>query len=158
MRDDTWLFSKLDYIWDRYFADIPQENDVIIKFGRKARCRLGSIKQENKTVFDLADNKRKTVITINGLFRHPLIPEYVIDATIAHELCHYAHGFSSPLEKKYASPHQGGVVTEEMKSRGLADILLKQKKWLKDFWPQYVKVHTKPVKRRRRVGIVIKWI
>lgn len=158
MRDDTWLFSKLDEIWDQYFSDIPQDNDVVIKFGRKARCRLGSIKQETKTVFDLADKKRKTIITINGLFRNPVVPEYVVEATIAHELCHYAHGFSSPLEKKYASPHQGGIVTREMKDRGLTEILSKQKKWLKDFWPQYIKEHTRPPKRRRRARIVIKWI
>jgi len=46
MRDDGWLFQKLDEIWDGHFSDIPQNNDVVIKFGRKARQRLGSIKQE----------------------------------------------------------------------------------------------------------------
>src|SRR3972149_10983940 len=45
MRDDNFLQQRLDHIWDRYFSDIEQRNDVRIQFGRRARSRLGSIKQ-----------------------------------------------------------------------------------------------------------------
>ncbi len=159
MRDDKWLFQKLDEIWDNHFPDISQNNDVVIKFGRKARQRLGSIKQETKTHSDLLNKNRKTIITINGLFKDLEIPEYVVTATIAHEMCHYAHGFSSPLEQKFESPHLGGVVTKEMKLRGFEKELKLQKKWLKDIWPDYIKEKMPATRtRRRRRRVIIKWI
>lgn len=152
MRDDKWLFARLDEVWDKYFPDVPQDNDVRIIWGRKARTRLGSIKRgEQRT-----GKHPETVITINSLFRDPKIPEYVVVGTIAHELSHYAHGFHSPLERKFRNPHEGGVVTAEMKSRGLAEILKKQKRWIRENWRDYVSAQMKPTKRRRR--IIIKWI
>jgi len=160
MRDDTWLFEKLDELWDGHFSDIPQHNDVVIKFGRKARQRLGSIKQETRSRLDLLNKNRKTIITINGLFRDVRVPEYVVISTIAHEMCHYAHGFSSPLDQKHPHPHYGGVVTKEMKDRGFGEILKKQKKWLKEVWPEYLekKMPAKPRRRRARRRVLIKWI
>lgn len=158
-RDDAWLFQRLDEIWDGHFSDIPQHNDVVIKFGRKARQRLGSIKQEMKSVKDLANKNRKTIIIINGLFKDSAVPEYVVTATIAHEMCHYAHGFSSPLEQKHSYPHYGGIVTKEMKLRGFEKEIKLQKKWLKEIWPKYLegKMSYKPRQRRRR-RVVTKWI
>lgn len=159
MRDDKWLFQKLDELWDGHFSDIPQNNDVVIKFGRKARQRLGSIKQETKTRRDLLNKNRKTIITINGLFRDLTIPEYVVTTTIAHEMCHYAHGFSSPLEQKHPHPHYGGVVTKEMKARGFTKELAMQKKWLKVEWPQVLKEKMPASRpRRHRKRVLIKWI
>lgn len=159
MRDDKWLFQKLDELWDGHFSDIPQHNDVVIKFGRKARQRLGSIKQETKTHLDLLNKNRKTIITINGLFRDEKVPEYVVITTIAHEMCHYAHGFSSPLEQRHPHPHYGGVVTKEMKVRGFTKELAMQKKWLKEMWPEYLKekMPQRRVQRHRR-RVLIKWI
>ena len=49
---------------------------------------------------------------------HELIPEYVIDTTVAHELVHYMHGFFSPHQRLYKHPHKGGIVTKELKKRG----------------------------------------
>ncbi|RJO60944.1 hypothetical protein C4544_04215 [candidate division WS5 bacterium] len=159
MRDDKWLFQKLDEIWDRHFSDVPQNNDVLIKFGRRAKQRLGSIKQETKNRKDLLNKNRKTIITINGIFKDEEIPEYVVIATIAHEMCHYTHGFSSPLEQKFPNPHQGGIVTKEMKARGFDKELKLQKKWLKDVWPEYIKekMPARQVRRRRR-RVIVKWI
>lgn len=160
MRDDKWLFQKLDELWDGHFSDIPQHNDVVIEFGRKARQRLGSIKQETKTHLDLLNKNRKTIITINGLFKDEKVPEYVVTATIAHEMCHYAHGFSSPLERKFSNPHQGGIVTKEMKARGFTKELALQKKWLKEMWPEYLKekMSAARVRRLSRRRVLIKWI
>lgn len=159
MRDDKWLFQKLDELWDGHFSDIPQNNDVVIYFGRKARQRLGSIKQETKTRRDLLNKNRKTIITINGLFKDLVVPEYVVTTTIAHEMCHYAHGFSSPLEQRFSNPHQGGVVTKEMKARGFTKELATQKKWLKDEWPEILKEKMPASRsRRRRKRVLIKWI
>lgn len=163
MRDDKWLFHKLDQVWDEYFPDVPQENDVRIVWGRRAKTRLGSIKLDVKDMRQRIGGKEHpaTIITINSLFKDPAIPEFVVTATIAHELSHYAHGFNSPLERKYQTPHAGGVVHYEMHSRGLSDVLKKQKKWLRENWREYILKNlpqktVKPKKKLRRV--IIKWI
>jgi hypothetical protein len=153
MRDDKWLFEKLDEVWDNYFSDVPQDNDVRIVWGRRARTRLGSIKPGEKR-----GGHRETIITINSLFKDKFIPEYVILGTIAHELTHYAHGFHSPIEQKFATPHAGGIIHQELHQRGLGDLHKKQKKWLKENWREYVLKKMKPPKRRKRRKVIIKWI
>jgi hypothetical protein len=142
-RDEAWLQQTLDKIWDNYFEDVPQENDVRIIFGRRARRRLGSI--------SLDPNDHKTsLITMNGLFRNETIPEFVVEATIVHELTHYAHGFNSPLNQAQAHPHAGGVMRREFVERGLLDLYMAQKKWLKDNWPKVLdrELPSKPGMRR----------
>lgn len=125
MRDDNWLLSRLDHLWSAYFADIPQINPVHIRFGRFARLRFGSIKMHPKT--------KKTYITITGMFRDEKIPAGVVDHTIAHELCHYAHGFSSPHSRLHRFPHEGGVVTRELEKRGLIHLVRVYKEWIKEY-------------------------
>lgn len=175
MRDDKWLFARLDMIWDEHFSDVPQHNNVKIVWGRKAKNRFGSIKQErNNKIFILnsknlnkiknsSQNSRNhpdSIITINSLFKDEKIPDYVIDATIGHELCHYTHGFNSPLEKMFENPHQGGVVDKEMCKRGMENILKKQKKWVKENWRDYVieKMPNAIKPRKAKRKIIIKWI
>src|SRR2546422_575509 len=85
-RDDAWLLSRLDSLWENYFSQVQQVNPVFIKFGRYSRFRLGSIRLDRHT--------KQSYITITGMFKDPKIPVEVVDHTIAHELCHYAHGFS----------------------------------------------------------------
>jgi len=226
IRDDNFLQGRLDDIWDRYFADIEQTNDVVIRFGRKARTRLGSIKQstinskqlageisnnksqitnksqiskpkkhqgchseldsesighrsqippllsfgradkfgmtkaKNKTGFwykprttNIRNSKQNpTIITINGLFKDKFVPEFIIDSVIAHEMVHYAHGFASPHEKKYATPHAGGIIKKEMAERGLEDLFILQKKWLKKNWKDFIakKIPKKTIRHRKR--------
>lgn len=130
-RDNAWLQLLLDDIWDRHFSDVPQDNVVRIEFGRRARTRLGSIKRDRGEL-DV------TVITMNGLFKDPEIPELIIRATIAHELVHYAHGFHSPLPQKYRHPHAGGIMEAEYKLRGLYEQHIRQKRWLKTDWAKYL--------------------
>jgi len=134
-RDNNWLKERLKYLWQRYFSDISIINKITIKFGRPARTRLGSIKPGRK----LGD--QHSIITMNGYFRDPEIPEFVVDAVIAHEFMHYAHGFASPHEKAYNHPHKGGVVNWDMKERGLDDILKLEKRWLKENWRKYILSH-----------------
>ena len=131
-RDNAWLQQVLDKIWDNYFSDVPQVNDVKITFGRRAKRRLGSIS------LDPAD-MTTSLITINRLFEDPAIPEYVVEATIVHELTHYAHGFNSPLDQAQAHPHAGGVMRREFAERGLLDLYLQQKRWLKANWAEVIK-------------------
>lgn len=147
-RDNLWLQSLLDDIWDRHFADVPQNNVVRIEFGRRARTRLGSIKR-NATAVD------ETIITMNGLFKLDELPELIVRGTIAHELVHYAHGFHSPLPQKYRHPHAGGIVEREYKLRGLFEQHVHQKRWLKSNWPQFLETHL-PSRKRRQKSVVVK--
>jgi len=141
-RDNGWLQGVLDKIWDNYFADVPQENDVRIEFGRRAKRRLGSIS------LDPRDGKTSLII-MNGIFKDPAIPEFVVEATIVHELTHYAHGFNSPLEQAQAHPHAGGVMRREFAERGLLDLYLQQKRWLKENWAGVVERELSSVRAKR---------
>lgn len=127
MRDEAWLHQLLDDTWDGYFGDIPQDNIVRIRFGRKAKTRLGSIALDRH-------EPDVSIITLNGLFRDPAIPQYVVQATLVHELTHYAHGFNSPHDQKQKHPHAGGIMKREFEERGAGELYKQQKQWLKDNW------------------------
>ncbi len=127
-RDQEWLENMLADIWLRHFDDVPQSNEVLIKWGRKARRRLGSISLDH-------NDSLTSIIAVNRIFQDLDVPEYVIKATIVHEMTHYAHGFNSPITQKYSHPHSGGVIRQEFADRGLEDLYIKQKKWLKANWP-----------------------
>ena len=146
-RDDHWLLSRLDQLWSNHFPDVDQKNKVFIKFGRVAKYRFGSIRLDPK--------KDASLILINGMFRDEKVPTEVVDHTIAHELVHYTHGFSSPHKKQYSHPHKGGVIDKEMLTRGLGDLIQSYKSWLKNY-----RKNLKPVARKRRVRrqIKIRWI
>ncbi len=143
MRDEYWLQQILDETWDRYFSEVPQNNIVRIQFGRIAKRQLGSIRLDRS-------DPSVSIITMNGLFRSAEIPEFVVIATLVHELIHYAHGFNSPLEQTHAHPHAGGIIRAEYAERGLEHLYLQQKKWLKTYWPEIVAKHFRPSRPRRR--------
>lgn len=134
-RDNKWLRNRLKYLWLKHFSDVQIINTIIIKFGRPARTRLGSIKPGRKY------REEHSIITINGYFTDPQIPEFVVDAVIAHEFMHYAHGFASPHQQAFKHPHKGGVVNWDMKERGLDKTLKLEKKWLKENWRNYITSH-----------------
>ena len=142
VRDDDWLENLLSTIWSQHFIDIERKSNVVIKFGRRARSRLGSISYNSQS--------RQTIIRLSGLFRDPNIPELVIKATIVHELCHYAHGFHSGLRPKFDYPHAGGVVRREFAERDLEDLYIAQKRWLRQHWRNYIKITFPPSQRRFR--------
>ncbi|MCX6804516.1 MAG: hypothetical protein NT111_00630 [Patescibacteria group bacterium] len=148
-RDQQWLESLLDNIWANYFSDVQRINNVHIKYGRIARRRLGSIgldRQDPKT----------SVIIVNRIFMDLDVPEYVIIATIVHELTHYAHGFNSPHEQKHLHPHSGGIIRKEFAERGLEEMYLMQKKWLKANWAEILTRYFEPrpvrAKRTKRLA------
>jgi len=130
-RDNKWLKYRLETIWEKHFPDVGVLNNVFVKFGRPSMTRLGSIKS--------GQIKENTIITINGHFKDQEIPEFVVDAVLAHELTHYAHGFFSPHERSQRFPHKGGVVKNEMIDRGLQNLLKLEKKWIKENWREYIK-------------------
>lgn len=127
MRNNEWLLGRLESIWEQYFSDTPQKNEVYIGFGRRSKYRFGSIRLR------LSDNS--THIKINGLFRDEKIPFQIVDHTIAHELVHYNHGFSSLQPRLHHYPHRGGVIDKELNTRGLGNLVIFYNSWVK----QYVK-------------------
>jgi len=149
-RNNKWLENLMYDLWEDYFNDIPRINGVLIKFGRRSKRQLGSIKwvrkntrikgllRKQKEKLENQDDKRITLITITSLFKNEKIPEYVVKSTIAHEMIHYAHGFFSPLKQVYNNPHQGGKIRKEMEKRGLRDLYRKSKRWLKNNWNNFI--------------------
>lgn len=150
MRDDNWLADKMYELWEDNFEDVPRLNHVVIKFGKKAKRQLGAIGWlHNKTkriatILDEqgdADVNKVSLINITSYFKDEAIPEYVVIATIAHEMCHYAHGFNSPLKQIFNHPHKGGVIRKEMQKRGLTKTYKDAKVWLKANWANYIRKH-----------------
>ena len=125
MRDDPWLNSRLVQIWEMLFPEVPKLNNVKARFKGRWENKFGHIKRLEKT---------DTEIAINSLFRNDIIPEYIVDLKMAHELIHYSHGFNSPLPKRYKHPHAGGIVTRELRARGFGHLLRKEKTFVKNDW------------------------
>lgn len=126
MRDNNFLRERFLELYKKHFADIPLANKIVLRFGRAAKTRLGSIK---------LDKQKRSIITINGLFRDEEVPLFMIDATLAHEFVHYMHGFNSEIKCEFRHPHRGGIVDKELIKRGFREILMHQKLWLKEEWP-----------------------
>lgn len=141
MRDNFWLDSRLNAIWEMLFLDTPKANKVHIRFKGRSRNKFGHIKMMRD---------KSTEIVVNSLFRSSLVPEYIVDLTIAHELVHYMHGFHSPLPRQFSHPHKGGIVDKELKKRGFLEMIRLEKKWVKEQWPNvYLQLH--PGARQKRV-------
>lgn len=145
----------MEYIQRKHFADAKIDNALLIRFGRRARRVLGSIRKNPERSSILSrmlsvDSRRRgndksqfdTQIIINGHFRDEQIPEFMVDSVIGHELCHYVHGFSSPLPQLARHPHKGGIVNYEMAKRGMGELELKQKRWIKQHWLTYLRKHS----------------
>ena len=124
-RDNVWLLSRLDYVWSKHFTDVDQTNPLFIRFGRYSKYRLGSIRLNKHT--------KNSFIVITNMFQDQSIPQEVIDHTIAHELVHYAHGFSSIRPRLHKYPHAGGVVKKEMEERGMGYLYKAYKNWVKEY-------------------------
>jgi len=148
-RDNIWLEKILYEIWEEYFNDVPRKNLVVIKFGKNSIRQLGCIRIANEKSrgiknklkeLNYQDEKSISVITITKLFQKTIVPEYVVKATIAHELCHYTHGFNSPLKQIYNHPHKGGIVSKEMKKRSLDKLNRQSKKWMRMHWREVIKL------------------
>jgi hypothetical protein len=125
-RDGAWLRRELDGVWDRYFADTPRVNEVDIEFVGAWKRRLGVIR--------MSLDEAETHIGINSLLRHEDAPYCITLITVAHELAHYAHGFGSPLPRKYQFPHRGGVIERELIARGLRRELDHYEDWIEHHW------------------------
>lgn len=136
-RNQEWLDRQLGLLLESYFSDIKISNPVEIKFGREAKFRFGSIKllkPRGIRRFVLDKTKpQKSVITITSMFANEDVPEDVVRYTIAHELCHFAHGFSSYNKRLFKHPHHGGVVNRELTNRGAEPLIQAFKEWLRTY-------------------------
>jgi hypothetical protein len=131
-RDGLWLRREFDEIWATYFADTPRVNQVDVAWRRPWKRRLG--------VISLSHDEVTTRIGLNCLLARPEVPYCVTLITVAHELVHYAHGFGSPLPRKYPHPHRGGVVTRELRQRGLKDAHDEYLEWIdRNWWSFYAR-------------------
>jgi len=130
MRDDQWLAERLNQIWQMLFPEVERQNNVVVRFKGRWKNKFGHIKRLKN---------QDTEIVVNSLFKNELVPEYIIDTTIAHELVHYSHGFQSPLPKKYKHPHAGGIVRRELVKRGFGHMFAKEKVFVKKEWPRMFK-------------------
>lgn len=144
MRDVIQLKELLEVIWEKHFHDVEQKNEIRIRFGRKSKRRLGSIVLTKDDI---------SLITLTRFFADETVPEYVVYETIAHELIHYTHGFSSKRKKQFKYPHQGGIIEHEMEQRGLMPIYRESKKWMNTFWWKYLDTKgnrpAHPLRKRR---------
>jgi hypothetical protein len=150
MRDNKFLENILYDIWENHFCDVPRYNLVVVKFGKFSKRQLGNIKLANRKTrikgiveeklddYLVQDDKSITVITVSRYFQKEIVPEFVLRAVIAHELCHYAHGFSSPLQKRFDKPHRGSIIKKELEKRGLFEQQKEADKWTKEYWREVV--------------------
>ena len=128
VRDNNWLISRLDQIWSKHFCDVEKSNPLFIHFGRYSKYRLGSIRLKKKS--------DKSYIIVTGMFKKLTIPVEVVDHTLAHELVHYTHGFSSKRVRLHKYPHVGGIVQKEMKKRGMGYLIDPYRIWIKEYKKQ----------------------
>ena len=131
MRDNKWLKKVAQNIWHKYFHDISPTNDLRVKFGKRARWQMGCIRQGRQ-------KDSPSIITINGYFKNPVVPQYVVEAILAHEFVHYLTGFSSSSPRLFRYPHRGGIINREMRRRGLEEVERKQKEWVDENWKNII--------------------
>ncbi|HET8910396.1 MAG TPA: hypothetical protein VFN23_02965 [Ktedonobacteraceae bacterium] len=120
------LNQLLDYIWSTHFPDVSCKNEIVIRYSYPWKRRLGLIR--------MALDESSSLIGINSLLQHPEVPEAVLITTVAHELCHYAHGFGSPLPQLYEHPHANNVINLELEKRHLSDHARKCDEWIDKAW------------------------
>ena len=144
MRSEKWLKDQLDLLLEKYFVNVVVSNPIEIKWGREAKFRFGSIRllkpkglrilKGFRSLRSIREKQpQKSIIVITSMFRDENIPEKVVQYTIAHELCHYAHGFSSANRRLFRHPHHGGIVNRELTERGAEELIKEFRLWLKNY-------------------------
>lgn len=139
IRDNRWLDSRLQALWETYYSDVARVYPIQSSFGPRARYRYGSIYSVG----------RQCHILINRLFANPEVPEFVVDATLVHELAHYVHGYGSGRPKIYPHPHRGAVVEKELAKRGCSFLEDQASAWRRDHWQGFYSAQTPDVTARR---------
>jgi hypothetical protein len=90
----------------------------------------------------MSEDEATSFIHINSLLRLREVPDVITFITVAHEMVHYAHGFGSPLPRRYKHPHRGGVVKRELLRRGLAAEYARYDEWVYARWYDFHAANT----------------
>jgi hypothetical protein len=89
----------------------------------------------------MSDDQATSYIQVNSLFQMHDVPDYVVRVTVAHEMVHYAHGFGSPLPRRYKHPHRGGIVKRELLARGMGVEYEQYDEWVYNRWYDFYENH-----------------
>jgi len=127
---DDLLAETLSRMLSEHFTDIPHPEEIEVGVGRRSRRRLGTVRR----------GPNGPSITINPLLLLDGVPEYVLDATMAHELCHVVHGYGT-LHRPKHPPHRGGRVTAELRARGLHAMTDRADAWIRSQWTNWYETH-----------------
>ena len=123
MRDDAWLETRFNQIWQLFFPDVEKRN-ISIRWKGRWKNKFGHI----------TSKQGRAEIAVNKFFKDIRVPEEVIKVTIAHEIVHYSHGFHSHLPKQYRHPHKGNIVNKELIKRGFRHEISRERAWYKKEW------------------------
>ncbi len=122
---DLFLTKKTAELCREHFPNRQISNLLVCRWGKAWRTKLGHIKPLKNVQFG-------SLIEINAILADPRVPEFVLEATLLHELIHYFQGFGSNHPRERRHPHRGGAVTNEFKQFGWEELLKKQQKWVKE--------------------------
>lgn len=125
MPSDLFLVKKTAELCREYFPNRPISNLLVCRWGKPWKTKLGHIRPLKSAEFG-------SLIEINSILSDSRIPEFVLGATLLHELIHYFQGFGSNHPRQQRHPHRGGTVTKEFKQFGWEELLQKQEKWVKE--------------------------
>lgn len=124
MHSDTLLAKKTAQLVRENFSKHEISNLLCVRWGKPWKSKLGHIKPFKNTEFG-------SLIEINSVLNDPRVPEFVVEATLLHELIHYFQGFGSNKPRQRRHPHRGGSVQNEMARFGWTQIQQKQDEWVK---------------------------
>jgi|GEM_PF-3581591 len=132
-----WPIARLvDATWQQYFPDVPRANIIVAGYDFRWKTRLGRIRM-------LVDGS-ESEITLNTYLDNLQVPSEISVVIIAHEIVHYAQGFSSPLPRMQRHAHNHGAVSHELARRGLGEQERFMYEWARSEWPNlYAIEHTR---------------
>lgn len=124
MNSDRYLTKKTGEILRENFPQKQITNLLVVKWSDDAwKTKLGHITPLKNAEFG-------SLIEINSVLNNPHVPEFVVEATLLHELIHYFDGFGSNHKRLRRHPHAGGVMKKEFAKFGWTELAEKQNKWI----------------------------
>lgn len=132
MGNDLFLTRKTAELCREHFPKQTVSNLLMVRWGKTWKSKLGHIKP-------LKNKQYGSLIEVNLILSDPRVPEFVVDATLLHELIHYFQGFGSNHPQKYKHPHRGGAVEKELERFGWKELAQKQDTWINKNFARFFK-------------------